>query len=65
MMCSSYGDREIMSAATGILFLDVLVRPFFKVAMKFPIVGLLILFAFYGLIGYITLKSAFLADNQY
>ena len=53
-----------MSAATGILFLDFIIRPFFKVAMKFPIIGLLILFAFYGLIAYVTLRSAYLADNH-
>ena len=54
-----------MSAATVILFLDILIRPFFKVAMKFPLVGLCILFMFYGLIGYIAIRSAYLADNHF
>ncbi|MDP3510637.1 MAG: hypothetical protein Q8T09_21910 [Candidatus Melainabacteria bacterium] len=52
-----------MSAATGILFFDMLVRPFFKVAMKFPLIGFLILFAIYGVIAYVALRSAYLAEN--
>lgn len=48
-----------MNAATGILYLDILVRPFFKVAVKFPAIGFILLLALYGVIGYIALKSAF------
>lgn len=53
-----------MNAATGILFLDIMIRPFFKVAMKFPMIGLILLFAIYGCIAYIALKSAYLAENN-
>jgi len=53
-----------MSAATGIVLFDMLIRPFFKVAMKFPLVGFLILFAIYGVIAYVALKSAYLAENH-
>lgn len=52
-----------MSAATGIIYLDVLVRPFFKVFMKFPIFGFFLFFALYGFVGYLVLKSTYLTDN--
>ncbi|MBN8661645.1 MAG: hypothetical protein J0M35_14865 [Candidatus Obscuribacter phosphatis] len=52
-----------MSAATGIIYLDFLVRPFLKVAMKFPAIGLFVLFVIYAAIGYVALKSAFLSDH--
>ncbi|HEY9714835.1 MAG TPA: hypothetical protein V6C72_15310 [Chroococcales cyanobacterium] len=51
------------SASTGILFLDYILRPFLKLALKFPTVGMLFLFAIYGFIAYITVKSAFLEDH--
>ena len=51
-----------MSAATGIIYLDVLVRPFFKVFMKFPIFGFFLLIALYGFVGYLVLKSTYLTE---
>jgi len=53
-----------MSAASGILFFDMFARPFFKVAMKFPLVGFALLFAVYAAVAYVALKSAFLAENN-
>lgn len=50
------------SAATGILFLDFIIRPLLKVITKFPIVGLLGLCLVYCVIGYHALKSAYLSD---
>jgi len=63
-MSIRYQGIKPMSAATGILFFDMLVRPFFKVAMKFPLMGFLILFAIYGVVAYVALKSAYLAESN-
>jgi|EndMetStandDraft_7_1072992.scaffolds.fasta_scaffold225703_1 ABC-type transport system involved in cytochrome c biogenesis permease component len=51
------------SASTGILVFDVVLRPFMKILMKFPIVGLVLLCLLYGTIAYKALKSAYLADQ--
>ncbi len=51
------------SASTGILLFDVVLRPFLKIIMKFPIVGLVLLCLLYGTIAYKALKSAYLADQ--
>jgi hypothetical protein len=51
------------SASTGILVLDYVLRPFLKIVMKFPIVGLILLCLVYGAIAYQALKSAYLADQ--
>jgi len=48
---------------TGILVIDILVRPFLKFGMKFPIVGMTALILIYGFIAYHALKSAFLSDS--
>lgn len=53
----------MISASTGILFLDYIAKPFFKFGMKFPIVGMLILLFWYGLIAYMVLKSGFFSDS--
>lgn len=51
-----------MGAGTGIIFLDFILRPFLKIGMKFPIVGIIILSIVYGYIAYLTLKSAYLNE---
>lgn len=51
------------SASTGILVFDVVLRPFMKILMKFPIVGLVLLCLLYGTIAYKALKSAYLSDQ--
>jgi hypothetical protein len=48
-----------MSASSGILLIDMLVRPFFKIGMKFPIVLLIMLSLFYGYIAYFALRSSY------
>ncbi|HEY9683774.1 MAG TPA: hypothetical protein V6C97_11465 [Oculatellaceae cyanobacterium] len=48
------------SASTGMIWFDILLRPFFKFGMKFPLVGLLCLLALYGAVAYFALKSAYL-----
>jgi len=50
-------------ASTGIMVLDYILRPFLKIVMKFPIIGLICLCLVYGVIGYHALKSAYLADQ--
>jgi hypothetical protein len=54
-----------MNAASGILFFDMLIRPFFKVAMKFPLVGFVFLFAIYAVVAYAALRSAYQAENNF
>ncbi len=54
-----------MSAATGILFIDLIIRPFLKFGFKFYFVGFIILFLVYGFIAYKSVKSAYLTDNSY
>jgi hypothetical protein len=51
------------SASTGILVLDYVLRPFLKIIMKFPVVGIVLLCMLYGVIAYKALKSAYLADQ--
>jgi hypothetical protein len=53
-----------MAASTGILLLDVVARPFFKVGMKFPAILFIALFLVYGAIAYGALKSAYLSENN-
>ncbi len=48
-----------MSASTGIVLLDLVMRPFLKIGVKFPMIGLFILTLVYGYIAYIVVKSAF------
>lgn len=52
------------SASSGILWLDMLMRPFFKFAVKFPAIGFLFLLVLYGTVAYYALKSAYL-DMDY
>jgi hypothetical protein len=51
------------SAASGLILIDMVIRPFYKVAVKFPIAGFMVLMVIYGFIGYIVLKSAYLSES--
>jgi len=51
------------SAASGLILVDMLIRPFYKLAVKFPIIGLFFLMIIYGSIGYAVLKSAYLSEH--
>ncbi len=53
----------MLGVSTGILFLDYFVRPLFKFGMKFPVVGMLVLLVWYGIIAYFVLKSGFFSDS--
>jgi hypothetical protein len=48
---------------TGLIIIDMIIRPFLKFGMKFPLVGFSVLFLIYGFIAYHALKSAFVADR--
>ncbi len=48
------------SASTGFIWFDLLFRPFFKFAVKFPAIGFLFLLVLYGTVAYFALKSAYL-----
>jgi hypothetical protein len=51
-----------VSASTGLILMDMLIRPMLKFGMKFPIVGILLLCIVYTVIGYHAVKSAFFSD---
>jgi hypothetical protein len=50
-------------ASTGLVVIDLFLRPFAKIYEKMPLVMLLILMIIYGVIGYIVVKSAYVADQ--
>ncbi len=54
-----------MGAATGFLFIDMLVRPILKFGFKFYFVGFFALFLVYGFIAYKALQSAYLSEQNY
>lgn len=45
-------------AASGLLLIDYIIRPFLKIGMKFPLVLLVVLSLVYGYIAYFALRSA-------
>ncbi len=52
------------SAAAGLFVIDFIFRPFAKIFEKSPIVMLLMTLVLYGIVGYIVLKSVYLADHN-
>lgn len=50
--------------AVGLFLVDFIFRPFAKIYEKMPIVMLLLLLLLYGLVGYIVLKSVYVADQH-
>lgn len=50
--------------AVGLFLIDFIFRPFAKIYEKMPLVMLLMLLCLYSIIGYIVIKSAYLADQQ-
>lgn len=50
--------------AVGLFLVDFIFRPFARIYEKMPIVMLLLLLLLYGLVGYIVLKSCYVADQQ-
>ena len=49
----------------GLIFIDVVARPFAKILEKMPILMILFLFVLYGGIAYMVLKSAFVAEDHH
>lgn len=58
-------EAKLMGAATGFLFIDMLVRPILKFGFKFYFVGFFVLFLVYGFIAYKALQSAYLSEQNY
>ena len=54
-----------MGAATGLIFIDMLVRPILRFGFKFYFGGFFVLFLVYGFIAYKALQSAYLSEQQY
>lgn len=55
----------MLVAAADIFVIDYFIRPFAKIGEKMPIVALLSICILYGIIGYIVLKSVYLADQKH
>jgi hypothetical protein len=53
------------TAAAGLFLVDFVIRPFFKIYEKMPLVMLLLCLVLYGIVAYFVLKSAFLADQHH
>lgn len=54
-----------MGASTGLILIDMLIRPLLKFGFKFYFVGFGFLFLLYGFIAYKALKSAYLSERHY
>jgi hypothetical protein len=52
------------AAATGLLIIDFIFRPFAKILEKWPLVMLLMVILLYVIIGYIVIKSCYLSPDQ-
>jgi len=52
------------SAAANIFFIDFFCRPFAKIIEKMPLIMVVVLFILYGIIAYILLRSAYMADQH-
>jgi len=50
--------------AVGLFFIDFVFRPFAKIYEKMPLVMLLFVMVLYSVIGYIVVKSAYMADQR-
>src|SRR5271170_412777 len=57
--------NRMPTAAAGLFLVDFVIRPFFKIYEKMPLVMLLVCLVLYGIVAYFVLKSAFLADQQH
>jgi hypothetical protein len=51
--------------ALGLFLIDFIVRPFARIYEKWPLAMLLFLLVLYGIIGYIVIRSAYMADKRY
>lgn len=53
-----------MGVGTGIILIDLLVRPLLRFGFKFYFVGFILLFLVYGYIAYQAMKSAYLSEQN-
>jgi hypothetical protein len=50
--------------AVGLFIVDFILRPFAKIYEKMPIVMLLLCLLLYAIVGYVVVKSVYLADQH-
>ena len=50
--------------AVGLFWIDVVMRPFAKIWEKDPILALIVCCMLYAVIGYIVLRSVYVADQH-
>jgi len=48
----------------GLIIIDMVCRPFAKILEKMPFLMIIFLFLLYGLIAYMVLKSAYVAEDH-
>lgn len=49
----------------GLFLVDFIIKPFARIYEKWPLAMVFFLLVVYGIIGYIVIRSAFLADNRH
>jgi len=54
----------MFTASSGIMLIDMIFKPFFKIGEKFGIVCVILVCILYGYIAYVALKSAYLSDHS-
>lgn len=54
----------MLTASAGIFLIDFVFRPFAKICEKWPPVMLLMCIIVYGIVGYIVIKSVYVADQH-
>ena len=53
----------MFTASSGIMLIDMIFKPFFKIGEKFPIVCVVLVCLLYAYIAYVALKSAYLSEH--
>ena len=57
-------EGKMPGTGLGLFLVDVVIRPFIRIYQKWPLSIILILLVVYGIIGYIVIRSAYLADRN-
>ena len=55
---------QMFTASSGIMLIDMIFKPFFKIGEKFPIVCVVLVCLLYAYIAYVALKSAYLSSDH-
>lgn len=50
------------SASTGLFFIDFVLKPIMRVSLKWPVVGMTMLLAWYAFVAYHVIKSTYLSE---